>query len=230
VRTLPALIVSSVLGAGLALVPASVPVSSAQPLPATTAGEVGTTYSEPLRTAIASLRTRTEVRTGYLRTKFKHWVDADGDGCNTRKEVLIAEVDAPLTISSSCVLTGGRWYSYYDRRSWTDQGRIDIDHMVPLAEAWDSGARSWTAADRERFANDLGDPRSLVGVTDTVNQEKSDQDPGTWLPPHFKCRYLKEYVAVKVRWRLTVDSRERTAMNVLALECTNTLITVKRAI
>jgi CRISPR/Cas system Type II protein with McrA/HNH and RuvC-like nuclease domain len=112
---------------------------------------------------------------------------------------------------------------------WTDQGRIDIDHMVPLAEAWDSGARNWTVADRERFANDLGDRRSLVGVTDTINQEKADQDPGTWLPPYFKCRYLKEFVAVKLRWRLSVDAAERVAMIELAADCTNTTITVTRA-
>jgi hypothetical protein len=216
-RILSIVITSTLLWTGTAVV-------------STPSAEAVTTYSEPLLTAIRDLPTRPEDRTGYARTKFKHWVDADGDGCNTRKEVLIKEADAPLEVRTGCTLVGGRWYSYYDRRMWADQGRIDIDHMVPLAEAWDSGARDWTAADRERYANDLGDPRSLVGVTDTINQEKSDQDPGTWLPPHFKCRYLKEFVAVKVRWRLSVDAAERVAMNELAMTCTNTTITVKRAI
>jgi len=216
-RILSALVASALMWAGIVAV--SPPTAQAV-----------TTYSAPLRTAIRDLPTRVEVRTGYSRDRFKHWVDADGDGCNTRKEVLIAEVDAPLTVSSTCRLTGGRWFSYYDSRSWTDQGRIDIDHMVPLAEAWDSGARNWSAANRERYANDLGDYRSLVGVTDTLNQAKSDQDPGTWLPPHFKCRYLKEFVAVKIRWRLSVDAAERVAMNELAMDCSNTTITVKRAI
>jgi hypothetical protein len=217
-RLLSALVSSALLWAGLAVV-------------SSPGAEAATTYSAPLVTAIRNLPTRPEVRTGYLRTKFKHWVDADHDGCNTRMEVLIAEVDAPLAVGSpGCTLVGGRWFSYYDRRSWTDQGRIDIDHMVPLAEAWDSGARNWTAADRERYANDLGDYRSLVGVTDTVNQEKSDQDPATWLPPFSKCRYLREFVAVKVRWRLSVDAAERVAMIELAASCENTTITVKRAI
>jgi hypothetical protein len=216
-RILSALVASALLWAGIVAV--SPPTAQAV-----------TTYSAPLRTAIRDLPTRAEVRTGYSRDRFKHWVDADGDGCNTRKEVLIAEADAPLTIGAGCRLTGGRWYSYYDRRSWSDQGRIDIDHMVPLAEAWDSGARNWSAANRERYANDLGDYRSLVGVTDTLNQAKSDQDPATWLPPYFKCRYLKEFVAVKIRWRLSVDAAERVAMNELAMDCTNTTITVKRAI
>ena len=194
------------------------------------AAVVVTTYSAPLRTAIRDLPTAVEVRTGYSRDKFKHWVDADGDGCDTRQEVLIAEADSPVTIGTGCRLTGGSWYSYYDRRTWTDSGRIDIDHMVPLAEAWDSGARSWTAADRERYANDLGNYRSLVGVTDTVNQQKSDQDPGTWLPQYFKCRYLRDFVAVKIRWRLSVNATERAAMVTLGNQCDNTTITVRRAI
>lgn len=187
------------------------------------------TYSAPLYTAIADLPVATEVRTGYSRDLFRHWVDADGDGCNTRKEVLISEADDPVSVGSSCTLTGGRWFSYYDRVSWTDQSRIDIDHMVPLAEAWDSGARSWSSATREAFANDLGDHRSLVGVTDSVNQSKGDKDPAEWMPQYDNCRYLREWVAVKVRWRLTVDSAERTALESRSGSCSNVTITVTRA-
>ena len=195
--------------------------------PAPAAQAAGETYSAPLTTAIGSLTVAAEVRTGYLRSKFKHWVDADGDGCSTRFEVLDIESETSVTCSN---LTGGRWFSYYDRVSWTDSGRIDIDHMVPLAEAWDSGARNWTAAQREAYANDLGDSRTLVGVTDTVNQAKGDQDIAQWLPTYDKCRYLREYVAVKLRWRLTVNSGEKTAMQNLAAGCTNVTITVTRAL
>jgi len=196
-------------------------------VPAPPAQAVGETYSAPLVTAIGSLTVATEVRTGYERAKFKHWVNADGDGCSTRYEVLDLESETSVTCSN---LSGGRWFSYYDRVSWTDSGRIDIDHMVPLAEAWDSGARNWTAAQRESYANDLGDYRSLVGVTDMVNQAKGDKDPAEWLPTYDKCRYLREFVAVKIRWRLTVNSGEKTAMQNLAAGCTNSTITVTRAI
>ena len=188
---------------------------------------VGETYSAPLTTAIGSLTVATEVRTGYDRSLFTHWIDADGDGCSTRYEVLDIESETSVTCSN---LSGGRWFSYYDRVSWTDSGRIDIDHMVPLAEAWDSGARNWTSTQRKNYANDLGDYRTLVGVTDTVNQAKGDQDPATWLPQYDKCRYLREFVAVKVRWRLSVDTAEKTAMQNLAAGCTNSTITVIRAI
>jgi hypothetical protein len=102
--------------------------------------------------------------------------------------------------------------------------------MVPLAEAWDSGARDWSSSTREAFANDLGDYRTLVGVTDSVNQAKGDQDVAEWLPAQQQCRYLREFVAVKIRWRLAVDPAERSAMQSLASSCTNSTITVTRAL
>ncbi len=186
-------------------------------------------YSAPLTTAVADLPVAAEVRTGYSRDLFPHWIDADGDGCSTRNEVLISEADDPVTVGSGCSLSGGRWFSYYDRVSWTNPSDVDIDHMVPLAEAWDSGARSWSTATRQAFANDLGDSRSLVGVTDNVNQAKGDQDPAEWLPTYDKCRYLREWVAVKHRWRLSVNSAEKSKLTSLASGCTNSTITVTLA-
>ena len=195
-----------------------------------TAASAAETYSQPFQTAISQLPVRTENRTGYTRDQFKLWIDADGDGCDTRKEVLIAEADDPVTVGSGCSLSGGRWFSYYDRVSWTDTGRIDIDHVVPLAEAWDSGASAWTAAQRQSYANDLGDSRTLVGVTDSVNQAKGDQDPTTWMPTYDTCRYLREWVAVKIRWRLSIHSAEKSALQSKSSGCANSTITVTRAI
>lgn len=188
------------------------------------------TVSQPLRTAVAGLPVATEVRTGYDRDLFTHWIDADGDGCNTRYEVLIAEAVTAPTVGSGCTLTGGRWYSYYDQAYWTAPSDLDIDHFVPLAEAWDSGARNWTSTQRRSFANDLGDYRALVAVTDNVNQSKSDQDPAEWLPTYSRCRYVNEWVAVKLRWRLTVNTAEKNALTSLAAGCSNVTITVTRAI
>ncbi|QCW51498.1 HNH endonuclease [Nocardioides dongxiaopingii] len=180
-------------------------------------------YSAPLDDAVASLPVATEDRTGYDRDAFEHWVDEDGDGCDTRDEVLIAEADDPVTVGSGCALSGGRWFSYYDGVSQSAAGDLDIDHMVPLAEAWDSGASDWTAAERRSYANDLGDPRSLVGVTAGENRSKSDQDVAEWTPGRERCRYLKEFVAVKIRWGLSVDGAERSAMSSLAAGCTGTV-------
>jgi len=188
-------------------------------------------YSAPLRTAVANMRVATENRTGYDRGLFPHWIDADGDRCHTRNEVLIAEARTRPSVSSTCALSGGRWYSYYDNRYWTRASDLDIDHFIPLAEAWDSGARSWTTSRRRAFANDLGDRRSLVAVTDNVNQSKGDRDPAAWLPPYAaaRCQYIHEWVAVKIRWRLTIDRAEKTALTTQANRCTNTRVTVTYA-
>jgi hypothetical protein len=205
------------------------PLAVATVLVAVPSAAHAASYSAPLMTAIADLPVASEVRTGYDRDLFPHWVDADGDGCHARNEVLIAEADDPVTVGSGCSLSGGRWFSYYDQVSWTQTSDVDIDHMVPLAEAWDSGARTWSTSVRQSYANDLGDYRTLVGVTDNVNQAKSDQDIAEWLPQYDRCRYLREYVAVKHRWGLTVDSAEKQAMNSLGASCTNTTITVTLA-
>jgi hypothetical protein len=189
------------------------------------------TYSASLRTAVADLPVAAEVRTGYDRDLFPHWIDADGDRCNTRYEVLIDEATTAPAVSSSCGLTGGRWYSYVDDRSWSAPADLDIDHVVALAEAWDSGARSWTTSRRRSFANDLGDARTLAAITDDVNQSKGDRDPAGWLPPYppARCRYVAGWVAVKIRWRLTVDTAERAALAGLADSCATVTVTVTRA-
>jgi hypothetical protein len=131
-----------------------------------------------LRVAARRLPVAPERRDGYDRDLFRLWVDADGDCQDTRDEVLAAESRVRVR---GCDITHGRWLSYYDGVTWSDSGDVDIDHLVPLAEAWDSGARRWSPGTRERYANDLGDRRSLVAVTDNVNQSKSDQDLAEWL-------------------------------------------------
>ncbi|HST64122.1 MAG TPA: HNH endonuclease family protein [Mycobacteriales bacterium] len=190
------------------------------------------TVTTTLRAGVAALPVATEVRTGYSRDKFTLWTDADGDGCNTRYEVLIAEATTRPAVGAGCTLTGGRWLSYYDGATWTLPSDLDIDHLVPLAEAWDSGARNWTAAQRTAYANDLGDSRDLVAVTDNVNQAKGDRDPAEWLPPlsSATCRYVAEWLVVKVRWRLTVDSAEKSALTGLAAGCANVSLTITRAV
>lgn len=175
----------------------------------------------PLASGIDLLPTATESRDGYQRTSFKHWVDADKDSCNTRAEVLIAESRIEPTVAPGCKVTAGEWYSYYDGVTVTTPGGLDIDHMVPLAEAWDSGASTWTAERREAYANDLDGDRSLVAVTARTNRSKADQDPADWLPPLLdaRCTYAADWVTTKLRWKLTVDDRERAALAEIAAGC-----------
>lgn len=149
----------------------------------------------------------------YDRSYFKHWIDTNGDCQGTRAEVLIAEskVTPTYTTSNHCAVAKGKWYSYYDGTTWTNPSDVDIDHLVALKEAWESGARSWSSSNRTRYANDLGFWPSLVAVTDNVNQSKSDRDPAEWLPPRTaaRCTYAIQWVQVKYRWRLTINTAER---------------------
>lgn len=91
-----------------------------------------------LADAIRKIPVSEEQRTGYERDSFKHWVDEDDDGCPTRQEVLLAEAVTAPKQGDRCTLSGGSWTSYYDEADVTDAKKLDIDHMVPLAEAWDS--------------------------------------------------------------------------------------------
>jgi hypothetical protein len=162
---------------------------------------------------------------GYERTLFNHWIDADKDKCDTRKEVLIQEAVVAPKLSSGCVFNGGKWISSYDGLTTSDYSTLDIDHMVPLSEAWRSGAWKWSPAQREAFANDLTDPRALVAVTASLNRQKSDQDPSTWLPPVDKCTYVSNWIAIKVRYSLTVDTAEANALTTIIATCNITSIT-----
>jgi hypothetical protein len=176
-----------------------------------------------------SMKVTRELRRGYDRDKFRHW-SYRGDGCDTRDRVLVQEARVKPRVVADCRLRGGRWFSYYDGMRTRDASAFDIDHMVPLAEAWDSGARRWNAGTRTRFANDLGDRRSLVAVSASSNRTKSDADPAEWLPRKAaRCRYVREYIAVKTRWRLTVDPREKRALLRTARGCRNTVVTVRVA-
>lgn len=136
-------------------------------------------------------------------------------------------IEAP-TQSVNCTLAGGEWYSYYDDAVVTDSAGLDIDHMVPLAETWDSGAYDWTPARRQAYANDLDWSRSLVAVTGRTNRSKADQDPSTWLPPaaDAQCHYLADWVSVKTRWQLSVDEAEQQALRQLAAGCEDQELTV----
>lgn len=174
---------------------------------------------ERLRAAVRQLPGARETNVGYDRGKFQHWIDVDGDCQDTRAEVLIAESREGTT--GACVVETGEWFSYYDRETWRDSSDVDIDHLVALAEAWGSGAKRWTRPTRKRFANDLQDRRALVAVTDNVNQSKGDRDPAEWMPQYGKCRYLREWVATKLRWSLKANRAEKLELVKLAGGCRN---------
>ncbi|MDN3249761.1 HNH endonuclease family protein [Streptomyces sp. ZSW22] len=207
--------------ASLAVLPvvASTPAHAAETLPVTE--------------AVTRLPVDAESRDGYDRDAFRHWNRGDdpADGCSTRNEVLLAEAVEPPTVGPGCRLSGGRWWSYYDQTWVTSASGLDIDHMVPLAESWDSGASAWTAERREAYANDQGAEASLVAVTARSNRSKADQDPAQWLPPaaEVHCRYVAEWVATKLRWSLTADETEVAALREAADGCPEQSVTYEPA-
>ncbi|MEO3772999.1 HNH endonuclease family protein [Micromonospora sp. B9E7] len=157
---------------------------------------------------------------GYSRDLFPHWITVSGS-CNTREQVLKRD-GTSVVVDSSCAATSGRWYSPYDGATWTAASDVDIDHVVPLAEAWRSGANSWTTSRRQSFANDLSRPQ-LIAVTDNVNQSKGDQDPSTWQPPlsSYRCTYSKMWITVKYNWGLTLQSSEKSALQSMLNTCSS---------
>lgn len=156
--------------------------------------------------------------TGYSRDKFPHWITISGT-CNTRETVLKRDGSNVVT-DSSCYPTSGSWYSPYDGQTWYSPSDVDIDHVVPLANAWRSGASSWTTAKRQQFANDLSNPQ-LIAVTDNVNQAKGDQDPSQWRPPRtaYWCTYAKMWIRVKYAYNLSVTSAEKSALTEMLDYC-----------
>ena len=171
------------------------------------------------RTYLGQLTVKAEgSSTGYSREMFPHWITQSG-ACNTR-EVVLKRDGTNVQQDSSCAAVSGSWYSQYDGATWTAASDVDIDHMVPLAEAWRSGASSWSTAQRQSFANDLTRPQ-LIAVTDNVNQSKSDQDPGEWLPPRtaYRCTYARAWVQVKHYYGMSIDSTEKSALQSVLNGC-----------
>lgn len=204
-RRLAAVAVTSILAAG-AVTAGTGTAQAALPTPVSAA---------TARTYLASLTVKAENRTGYSRSLFPLWITISGS-CNTRGTVLKRDGSNVVT-DASCAATSGTWFSPYDGATWHAASDLDIDHLVPLAEAWDSGASAWTTAQRQAFANDLVRPQ-LIAVTDNVNQAKGDKDPAEWLPSviGYRCTYVRAWVQVKYYYNLSVDSAEKTALtNVL---------------
>ena len=191
-----------VIGAGTAL------AYPPDPPPASTA-----------QTQLAALTVKTEgSTTGYSRDLFPHWITVSGT-CDTRDEVLKRD-GIGVTVDSQCEPTAGRWYSVYDATYVEDDSAIDIDHIVPLAEAWKSGANGWTTARRQQFANDRSIAQ-LIAVSASSNRSKGDRDPSEWKPTNTSvhCIYAREWIWVKYTYKLSLQSAEKTALTQMLGTC-----------
>ncbi|MFI6294321.1 HNH endonuclease family protein [Nonomuraea sp. NPDC050790] len=159
-------------------------------------------------------------RTGFEREKFgPAWADVDRNGCDTRNDILkrdMREETFRKGTHDCIVLTGvlddpysGKTIKF--RRGNDTSMDVQIDHVIPLSDAWQKGAQQWAAGKRKEFAND---PLNLMAVDGPLNNQKSDSDAATWLPPRkgYRCAYIARQIDVKVKYALWVTAAEKEAM------------------
>jgi hypothetical protein len=195
---------------------------AAQPSSGTSAGGGGSSGSSTGGGGTASLNALTVAAagsmSGYSREKFSHWT-GQGSGCDTR-DVVLKRDGKNVKATADCKITSGSWHSPYDDKDLTDPQALDIDHMIPLAAAWRTGAAKWTDEQRKEFANDLTRPQ-LFAVSLQSNRAKGDQDPSTWKPPNrsYWCTYAQNWVTVKTYYKLSVTQAEKTALADMLATC-----------
>jgi hypothetical protein len=182
---------------------------------------------------LASLKVTNRVNPSstYQRDAFgTSWVDTDHNGCNQRDDVLLRDA-VPRTVKTgwqgSCDhdVLAGTWIDPYtgrrvvltDAKDRSQSMAVQIDHVVPLNEAWVSGASEWSYDRRRVFANDLS---NLLAVDGPTNESKGDDDPAAWRPRKgFQCPYAVRWIRVKARWGLTVDTSEVRALHEMLDYC-----------
>ena len=152
----------------------------------------------------------------YNRSQWKHWVDDDRDCRDARQEVLISESLVEVTFESErkCRVETGRWYGAFTGAYVEAPVDLDIDHLVPLKNAHDSGGWAWSAARKQEYANYLGDPDHLIAVTRGANRSKGAKGPEEWRPPDegYWCQYATDWTEVKMEWGLTMTQTETGAV------------------
>lgn len=150
------------------------------------------------------------------------WRDADGDCQNTRHEVLAEESRVPVTLSpDGCRVIAGKWLDPYSGEIFTDPGKLDIDHLVPLKEAHISGGSTWSTEKKRRYANDLSSPATLLAVSRSENRKKGARDPARWSPSShpYRCEYIRLWKEIKARWGLGSDAAEKRSIEKIESKC-----------
>ena len=162
---------------------------------------------------------------GYSREKFPHWSRANEFGwsppqpsCDAREAALIRDGE-DVEVGSECKVESGTWLDPYTAQTFTKPSDIDTDHVVPLANAWRSGASNWDNEERERYAND---PEVLLSVEDNANQAKGDKGPEAWKPPNQAewCKYAVRWIGIKAKYELSVNEQEKMALAEMLDACT----------
>lgn len=156
----------------------------------------------------------------YDRGDWKHWSDLDGDCQDSRQEVLIRDSRVPVTFKSEkqCRVATGEWKDPYSTSVITNPTYVDVDHIVALRDAHDSGGSTWTAEQKEQFANDL---EQLTVSSRSTNRSKGSRGPDEWLPPlaEFRCDYIDIWLGIKTRYELTMSEAEEAVISYMKKTC-----------
>ena len=160
----------------------------------------------------------------YDRGDWRHWIDEDMDCQDTRQEVLIAEATARVTYTNEeeCRVATGSWVGPYTGEEFSDPGMLDVDHMVPLANAHRSGGWEWDDAKKREYANDLSYDGHLIAVRASANRSKGSDGPEEWKPPRreYWCQYATDWIVIKSKWGLTATEMEAAALGEMLDGCT----------
>lgn len=162
-------------------------------------------------------------RVAYKRSLYKHWIDADRDCQDTRQEVLIRDATGKLGFAQprKCTVVRGQWIDPYTGKSFREPRQLDVDHVVPLKNAHESGGWRWSADKRQEYANYLIDNRHLLAVKASENRKKGAKGPDEYMPPDpaFRCDYIKDWVKIKRDWGLSLSDSERRAVVDIGTGC-----------
>jgi len=219
---------TSTVAATTTIAPTTTRPPTTTTFPTTTSATLPPPGAIPALDLLALIPVERETPDGYNRELFGYGTPVDDFGCRTRALVLIRDSITPAQIDrGGCAVVAGDWFSTYDGLTWSDPGEVQVDHVVALKEAWDSGASRWDANRLEAFANDVDEPRALRVVSGEVNEAKGAADPVNWLPPDQAavCQYLADWVSIKTRWGLAMDESEHGRVrNLLTDRCPGRLV------
>ena len=186
------------------------------------------TFSQAATTDALTALNKLEVKgrapkTGYTRAQFPHWSDPDRNGCDARNDILKRDLtDISYKAGTrDCKVIAGQLLDPFSGKVITFSTTkvvIDIDHVVALSNAWQTGAAYFDKALRTQIAND---PLNLLAVDSKLNRQKGDGDAATWLPPSksFRCAYVARQVAVKAKYKLWVTEPEKVAITKILSSC-----------
>ena len=202
----------------------AVPITAPPPPPATATVVPVDSVTSSILSLVESLIVDDKPKSAlpsYDRSTWKHWNDEDNDCINARHEVLIEESTTPIGMDGNCRVATGQWFGVYTGEQFSNPSNLDVDHMVPLKNAHDSGGWAWSASKKEEFANYLTFANHLLAVSASANRSKGSSGPEFWKPTRidYWCQYGTDWAEIKATWALTVTSLEKAALVDLVNNC-----------